>query len=108
MRFLLAAIVVLSAGLGACSGSAPSATRKLDSPTVDLLSARQLEDVATECLKYPSFDDQRVPYTEGYCSLALKERNTRSLQVSKPEQDRNRSLLMMGKDNSKPAAGNSP
>ena len=104
MKIYLAMVVVVSAALSACGSSAPPAAQKVDTPTVDLLSASQLEAVATECLKYPSFDDQRVPYTAPYCSLALKERNTRSLQVPKDVQDSNRSLLMMGKDKQKAAA----
>lgn len=98
MKNALVVLAVMSAVLVACNGNAPPTPPKVDSPTVDLLSATQLEGVATACLKYPTMDDARVPYTERYCSLALKERDARALQSLKPQEDKNRSLLMLGKD----------
>jgi hypothetical protein len=109
MKQLLVAIVILGSGLWACSGSGPQPPAKLEGAPVGSLTQAQVDDIDTQCfVKYGSVDDSRVPYTQSYCHLVEVERNRRAMTVPKAEQQKNSSLLMLGKDKAQPTGKQNP
>ena len=108
MKSEFALCAALASVLSSCGGNSPQPpSSKLEGAPVETLSRAQVEDIDSQCfVKFGSVDDPRVPYTQNYCRLVETERNRRALTVSKAEQERNQSLLMMGKGKPPSAAAN--
>ena len=106
MKLLVLTGIAFATVLSACGGSVPGPAQKSEGPAVGSLTQAQIEDFDSQCFtKFGSVDDPRVPYSQNYCRLVEVERNRRAMTVPKAEQDKNRSLLNLGKGTPQPAGG---
>ena len=83
------AVVLFTVVVSSCGGKPSTPAAKIDSPSVDQLSAQQLEAITTACFEYHDLDDPRVPYTHAYCSQVHIERDVRAGNALKAQQIKN-------------------